>query len=98
MLPRDWAFVFAAALLLVQAGCNRGGNAGNAQDSAALPGVTGTGTSGAAPSPGSGLNGGLGTTQSMGSSPAGSASQSSGSAPVHEGSKNLTPHSSVGNR
>jgi len=104
MQLRDWAFVFTAAVLLVQAGCNRGGNpdasgGGNAamsSPSGTVPGTSGKGTdvSGSrsqAPPPGSGLNGGLGMT---GSFPSGTASQSSSGGGT-EGSTNRTPRGST---
>jgi hypothetical protein len=105
MLIRDWAYVFTAALLLVQAGCNRGGTPGESHDTrATVSGGNSSGTRGAA-QPGTGLNGGLGPTQSMGmsgSSPSGTPTQAGPSTQagpgVPEGSKNLTRHGSVGNR
>jgi hypothetical protein len=102
MRLRDWAFVFTAAVLLVQAGCNRGGNpdpsgGGNnatSNPSAAIPGTSGKGTDVAGsrsqtPPPGSGLGGGLGMS---GSFPSGTATQSSGGGAT-DGSTNRKPGS-----
>jgi len=100
MLARDWGYVLAAALLLVQAGCNRaatdGAGPGGTRSARVGPGVSGSGDSSRAAQPGTGLNGGLGPTQSMGGAPAGTSTQSTTALP--DGSPNLTRKSSVGNR
>ena len=80
---RDAALVVGAALALAVASCDRG-----VSDQASTPPpVAGTsGAGGAGTQPGTGLQGGLGT----------SATQSMGAA--GEGSKNTTRKSSTGNR
>jgi hypothetical protein len=82
----------AAALTLGLAGCDRG-NPGQRNPTAGATGHAGD-ASGSAQSaqPGKGLEGGLGTHR-MGAAPAPAASGS-----IPDGSRNLTPHGSVGNR
>jgi len=92
MLPRDRFLLAAAALSLVLAGCDRGGNTAGREIS---PGSSGRGadTAQGQPAPsGSGLQGGLGTNAM------GAASSPAGSPGVSSGSKNRTTGGSVGNR
>jgi hypothetical protein len=93
-MRRAWPLLAACALSLALGACDRqrSPNATNQP----VPGTSGTGTAdatGKAAPTGSGLNGGLGAGPAQGRAP----TQAAGAGP-DDGSKNRTPHNSVGNR
>jgi hypothetical protein len=90
-MTRAWPLLAAAALSLALGACDRQ-KSPNAT-AQPVPGTSGTGTAdatGQPARPGTGLNGGL-------ASGAANATHSAGAGP-DDGSKNRTPHNSVGNR
>jgi hypothetical protein len=96
-MTRAWPLLAAAALSLALAACDRQ-KSPNATTQP-VPGTSGTGTSdatGQAARPGAGLNGGLATGSAQGGAQP-NPTQSAGAGP-DDGSKNRTPHNSVGNR
>jgi hypothetical protein len=95
MTPRQsWGLAGALLAALALAGCDKpqGGNTPQAE-----AGTTGAATAGAAPQPGTGLNGGLGMTGSFpaGSTPTGVTTGTLGN---NSGSSNTSPGSAVGTR
>ncbi|MCG2593143.1 hypothetical protein LZ009_10155 [Ramlibacter sp. XY19] len=92
----SWGLAGVLLAALALGGCNKpqGGNTPQAE-----AGTTGAATAGAAPQPGSGLNGGLGTGMT-GSFPSTSTSTgvTTGTLGNNEGSTNATPGSAVGTR
>jgi hypothetical protein len=97
MTPRQsWALAGALLAALALGGCNKpqGGNTPQAE-----AGTTGAATAGAAPQPGTGLNGGLGTGMTA-SFPATSTGTgvATGTLGNNEGSTNTTSGNAVGQR
>jgi hypothetical protein len=93
-MTRARPLLVAAALSLALVACDRQ-KSPNAT-AQPVPGTSGTGTAdatGRAAQPGAGLNGGLGAGPAQDRAP----TQAAGAGPA-DGSKNRTPHNSVGNR
>jgi hypothetical protein len=96
-MTRAWPLLAAAALSLALGACDR--ESSGSGGTTPLPGTSRPGTAdatGQAGRTGAGLNGGLGGTATQGRAGA-NPTQSAGAGP-DDGSKNRTPHNSVGNR
>jgi hypothetical protein len=96
-MTRAWPLLAAAALSLALGACDRQRSPNAATQP--VPGTSDPGTAdatGQAGRTGAGLNGGLGGTATQGRAGA-NPTQSAGAGP-DDGSKNRTPHNSVGNR
>lgn len=95
MTPRQsWGLAGALLAALALGGCNKPQGGNTPQPEA---GTTGASTAGAAPQPGSGLNGGLGMTGSFPAS-ATATGVTTGTLGNSGGSSNSTPNSAVGTR